>query len=124
MIMKREEILRVYHQGPDAIVNLFFGIFVKQEKQIQQLKVRNVELEFLSKKNSKNSHKPPSTDGLSKPKIKSLRQKSDRKTGGQIGHQGHTLLLVEDPHHVVRHSVVACSYCQTTLVDEPILPSF
>ena len=72
-------------------------------------------------KNSKNSHKPPSTDGFMKPKTKSLREKSDRKTGGQLGHQGHTLHFVDDPHHVVRHSVVACSCCHATLAEEPVL---
>ena len=120
-MMKREEILRVYHQGPDAVVTLFFETFAKQEKRIKQLEVRNAELEFRSKKNSKNSHKPPSTDGFMKPKTKSLRQKSDRKTGGQVGHKGHTLPLVENPHHVVRHPVVACSCCQEILVEEPVL---
>ena len=56
-----------------------------------------------------------------KPKTTSLREKSDRKTGGQVGHQGHTLYLVDDPHHVVRHSVIACSYCRATLVEELVL---
>jgi hypothetical protein len=73
-MMKREEILRVYHQGPDAVVQL-----------VSNMAARIQELEFRSKKNSKNSHKPPSTDGLMKPKTKSLREKSDRKTGGQVG---------------------------------------
>nr|WP_257154622.1 DUF6444 domain-containing protein [Bacillus thuringiensis] len=45
------------------------------------------ELENASKKNSTNSHKPPSTDGLRKPITKSLRKSSHRQTGGQLGHQ-------------------------------------
>jgi transposase len=109
-MMKREEILRVYHQGPDAVVQL-----------VSNMAARIQELEFRSKKNSKNSHKPPSTDGFMKPKTKSLRQKSDCKTGGQLGHHGHTLHLVDDPHHIVRHSVVACSCCHATLAEEPVL---
>ncbi|MCM3654519.1 DUF6444 domain-containing protein [Metabacillus litoralis] len=99
----------MYDQGPDAVVQL-----------VSNMAARIQELEFRSKK-LQNSHKPPSMDGFMKPKTKSLRKKSDRKTGGQLGHQGHTLHLVDDPHHVVRHSVVACSCCHATLAAEPVL---
>ena len=54
-------------------------------------------LNFSAKKNSTNSHKPPSSDGLRKPKTKSLREKTNRKTGGQLGHKGHTLHHVSHP---------------------------
>ena len=67
------------------MISLFEETFSKLEKRIQ-------ELEHASK-NSTNSHKPPSTDGLRKPITKSLRKPSNRQTGGQLGHKGHTLHL-------------------------------
>jgi transposase len=66
-------------------------------------------------KNSNNSSKPPSSDGLKKPKTSSLRQKGERPLGGQPGHKGNTLKLVAEPEHVEPHAIECCPHGQTDL---------
>ncbi|HEY5327749.1 MAG TPA: DUF6444 domain-containing protein [Mucilaginibacter sp.] len=65
----------------------------KQAAQISALMIRVTDLEqelafYKNRKNSGNSHIPPSVS-LSKPqRNQSLREKSDKKAGGQQGHEG------------------------------------
>jgi transposase len=68
-------------------------------------------------KNSSNSSKPPSSDGLKKPKTGSLRQKGQRPIGGQPGHQGNSLKMVDEPDYTELHSITNCPHCQTDLSD-------
>ncbi|MCR4308268.1 MAG: DUF6444 domain-containing protein [Candidatus Berkelbacteria bacterium] len=74
---------------------------------VQTLKQRGAELEARLNQNSRNSSKPPASDGLAKPK--SLRKNGIRKSGGQPGHQGHTLKQVEAPDHIVTIQAAICA---------------
>lgn len=58
---------------------------------------------------SKNSHKPPSSDGYGKKPA--LPKTSDKKRGGQVGHKGHTLKKVEKPDHIILHLPTQCACC-------------
>jgi transposase len=62
-------------------------------------------------KNSRNSSKPPSSDGLIKPSPKSLRKRSGKKAGGQVGHPGTNLVTIKEPDEIVPHTPSACCNC-------------
>ena len=73
------------------------------------LKAEIVKLRARLNANSTNSDKPPSTSPFLKPK--SLRVKTGRKPGGQPGHKGTTLKVLQTPDVIVKHKIDTCSYC-------------
>ena len=85
------------------------------------LKARVGELEAQVRTNSRNSSKPPSSDGLGKPAPKSLRKASGRRPGGQEGHEGTTLRQVANPDVVVRHEPPQCGGCGADLARAPVV---
>lgn len=86
---------------------------------IQKLMERVKELEGQISKNSRNSSKPPGSDGLNKGnKTKSLRWKSGKKPGGQTGRLGKNLEQVETPDFIVIHTPDACTNCAYNLSEE------
>jgi len=102
------EIGAAYEQGKEAVVTLFHN-------SLQQLLIHIQTLEDQIAKNSRNSGKPPSSDGLNKPAPKSLRKRHRKKSGGQAGHLGYTLKSVEKPDHINVHPVEHCHYCSGCL---------
>ena len=74
------------------------------EKEIKELKAR-------LKMDSSNSSKPPSSDSLNKPIPKTTRKKSQKKQGGQHGHEGKTLHQVKNPDEVI---LCTLSHCPDT----------
>jgi transposase len=105
-----EEIRETYRQGNGAIIALFQTTFLAMAERIQKL-------EDQLAKNSRNSGKPPSSDGYDHepPRPKSLRKRSRRKSGGQPGHPGETLKMVEKPDIVKVHRVQECQHCGRSL---------
>lgn len=62
-------------------------------------------------KNSSNSSIPPSHDYSRTLKTKSLRESSGKNPGGQPGHEGKTLDMVDKPDAVVEHIPHFCTFC-------------
>lgn len=82
---------------------------------IQRLETQVNDLKRQLGQNSKNSSKPPSSDGYQKPNPKSLRGKSGKSSGGQPGHQAHWLQMDEHPDHIITYDVSHCEKCGTDL---------
>ena len=88
------------------------ALIAAQRAELAALKAQIAELERRLGLNSSNSGKPPSSDGLKKPaRVKSLREHSGNKPGGQKGHKGETLRQVADPDQVIDHYPPACATC-------------
>jgi transposase len=95
------------------------ALVAAQAAEIAALKWRIAELERRLGLDSSNSGKPPSSDGLKKPaRVRSLRERSSRKPGGQRGHKGETLRQVAEPDQVVDHFPLACSECGAGLTPD------
>jgi transposase len=111
-LLSSAEIRGIYPQGEEGVVRLI----ETQNGTIRLLEGRIQALEDQLAKDSHNSSKPPSSDGLKK-KPKSLRHKSGKKSGGQEGHAGHRLESVRDPQYVKVHPVTQCSHCEASLAE-------
>ena len=70
--------------------------------------------------NSKNSSKPPSSDGYTKPAPKSRRRRSGKKPGKQPGALGKNLPPVADPDEIINHTPDHCEGCGDDLSDSPV----
>jgi transposase len=116
-MMTHEEIRAVYAQGPEAVLALVEGLsllIAQQQEQIVQLQDRVKTLEDRLATNSRNSSKPPSSDGFAR-QPRSLRQPTGNKPGGQPGHQGTTLQPVAEPDQRLTYAPEQCTACGTVL---------
>ena len=94
---RRDELIELCQSDPEKVADLVIA------------------LEQRLKKNSQNSHKPPSSDGLKKGATK--RKKRKGKAGGQKGRPGTTLSKREHPDKVIEHGPQACQSCGKNLVE-------
>ena len=80
-----EDVHTAYVQGEEAVLALVEMLTAL----IVNLQARMNAIEDQLGKNSRTSSKPPSSDGLQKPRTRSLRTSSGKKSGAQPGHEGH-----------------------------------
>jgi transposase len=102
---RRDELIELCRQEPEKMADLILA-----------LEARVSSLEQRLNKNSKNSHQPPSSEGLKKPPRQSSK-KSKRQPGGQKGHVGQTLKFRPNPDQIVQHGADQCQGCGESLVE-------
>jgi transposase len=110
----REELL--------ALIAVLQAQLAELQAQNARLEARVHALEARLATDSHHSSQPPSSDGPgAKPHPKSLRAPSGRKPGGQPGHVGSTLRLVDAPDAVQVHAPAPCAACGRSLAAVPAL---
>src|SRR5712692_8520781 len=99
-----EEIHIAFEKGEDAVRDLFRDVTVQVEELAKQLAKQGEalrELQARLTKDSRNSSKPPSSDGYKKPhRTESLRKLGNKPNGGQPGHEGQTLKALDHPDRI------------------------
>jgi transposase len=93
---------------------------VELKRENAELKAVNLELKARLESNSRNSNKPPSSDGYKKQPA--FPKKKKGKQGGQHGHKGRTLQQVEHPDKIVKHKPDPCN-CGHVFKDEELVLS-
>jgi len=120
-IPSHKKIREAFREGEDAVVALFDefgGQLIELAQQLQKQSDMIQELQAKASKNSRNSSKPPSSDGYGKQnRTTSLRPKGQKPNGGQPGHQGETLKSVENPDKTETYDKICCAQCQASLED-------
>ena len=120
--MTRAEAQAIYRAGEETVVHVLLEMDRRihtLEQRVEDLQTQVHQLQDQLAKNSRNSSKPPSTDGFKKPEPKSLREKSTRLSGGQPGHAGQTLAMVGKPDRIEPHRVERCERCGRSLAHRP-----
>src|SRR5260370_718817 len=115
--MTQEEELQALREENRTLKALVAELLPLKE-QLAQAQARIKELEDRLAKDSRTSSKPPSSDGLAR-LPRRARRPSGKPPGGQAGHPGHTLAMVEQPDAVVRHRSQVCSQCHADLREVP-----
>jgi transposase len=115
-VQELPDLSQLSHSQKDELIRLLWSMIQGQAKQIAALQLQVADVQSRLNKNSRNSSKPPSSDGLNKPAPKSLRVAGENTTGGQEGHPGRTLSQATEPDKVVVHGVPdQCQSCDRKL---------
>lgn len=90
------------------LVDLFMPFCEAQQETIKKLEDKLAVT-------SANSSKPPSKDDFKPTKARSLREKSGKKPGGQLGHKGSKSRLIDNPNEIIPYTITACPGCGSNL---------
>lgn len=103
----------------DPTVEQLLAAVAERDAVIGALLTRLEELEARVGQNSRNSSRPPSSDGYAKPRSPSRAEQkaAGRKPGKQPGAPGKHLRQVQAPDEVISHVPAGCNGCGAPLAD-------
>ena len=113
--MTKDEMIKQLSQQVESLASTVDSLNATIDAQTELIARLNQTIQELKEqlnRNSKNSSKPPSSDGFKKPATKSLRKPSGKKAGGQNGHPGTHLAVMTAPDEIVTHMPSACGGCR------------
>ena len=102
-----------YILGLMTTIEELYAYIAKLQATISELQELLKVFQGQINKDSHNSSKPPSTDGYKK--VTKTRKKTDKSQGGQKGHAGHTLELVDKPDYTLTYLACQCEKCSASL---------
>ncbi len=113
--MEYDEVCKRLENDPELLtfVNHILTENYELKKYCASLEARIAELERQINQNSKNSSRPPSTDGFKR--VTKKREKGKNPPGGQKGHKGHTLEFTQNPDFIEVHRPSICEGCGMSL---------
>ena len=106
------------------LIETFLEKIKNLQNTVEQLLIENASLKaelviYRNKKNSANSHTPPSKDENRPMNNQSLREKSEKKVGGQQGHEGKTLECSASIDTIIE---LVCNFCNCCGADLSTIP--
>jgi transposase len=104
-----EELKRIVLMQSQEITRLITQINILERELVR----------YTTKKDSNNSSMPPSKDENRPARTSSLREKGNRKAGGQPGHEGKTLEMTDTPDEIIEHRACFCPECGKDVSDQP-----
>src|SRR3989440_10393835 len=109
-LVQRDELI----QKQQALLCEQNALIQQQGEQMGRLSEQLKALQDRLAKDSHKSHLPPSSDRFGR-KPKSLRNPSEKKSGGQAGHPGASLPFSSTPDEITQLQVERCEVCQQDL---------
>jgi transposase len=118
------DLAQLSHAQKDDLIRVLWPLQQQVQDLMTPMRVlqqRIKQLEGRLGKNSKNSSKPPSSDGLNKPAPKSLRTPGQNPNGGQAGHDGATLRQSAQVDQTIAHRAhIHCAVCHLQMHEHAI----
>jgi transposase len=138
--MERDEIRNLCHSNSEVIVSYIGDLesrysdlesrysdlesrYNELESQNIELRARINELDSPLNEDAKTRNKPPSknihVEKRSRPS--SSRESSGKRAGGQKGHPGSTLRMIESPDEIITNRLCNCKYCGHSIEDIEVI---